>query len=112
MIEIDSGSIIHNSKVVGYYTYTNNTLSDIYIYENYRRRGFATKTIDKLVTKTQNKGYDIMRVISVISDSMTSILQDLGFERADKCANDIYNISIENIGNENTWMKTLSATEE
>lgn len=107
MIEIESGNVIYNDTVIGYYTYNNNTLSDIYVYEDYRRRGFATKTIEKLITKTQSKGYDIMRVVSVISDPMINILRDLGFNRADKCANDMYNINIENIGNENTWMKTL-----
>lgn len=107
MLEIENGSIIHNDTIVGNYTYNNNTLSDIYIYEEYRRRGFATKTVDKLLTKTKSKGCNIMRVVSVISDKMISILKYLGFNRSDKCANDMYEISVKDIGNKNTWIKAL-----
>lgn len=108
MVEIKYGKIYHNGSEIGYYTNVNNTLYDIFIESNYRGNRYSEEAIDIMCENIKSQGYDVFRVVDVISDKMEKILKECGFTRA-KNMSQYNNINVENqnIESNNTWIKRL-----
>lgn len=109
MISVENGFIYKNSTKVGYYTLNDNTLSDIFIMSEHRGNHIGTESVKNICQKVKNRGYNYIRVIGVISDSMIKVLENNGFNSTKNIdISQIYDVSFDIYEKENTWIKNLS----
>lgn len=108
MVKISDGVIENNGTVIGYYTLSENTLADIFLEEDYRQNNFGTDTVKQICKKIESDGYDYIKVVSVISEYMIKILENLNFKNGnDIDVKDIYDISFDIQEDDQIWFKVF-----
>lgn len=73
------GEIIHQGKQVGYLGWTDNLIVDVFVEKPYRNQGIATEAVSQMESMVPDS-YDIIRVNTVLSSEMESVLKNNGFE--------------------------------
>lgn len=75
----DDGTILHEETEVGYLGWYDNMIVDVFVDKNYRNQGFATEAVSQLVDRVSEE-YDILRVNTVLSPQMETVLRKNGFQ--------------------------------
>lgn len=110
MMEVkDNGEIIDDGSVVGHIDWSENTLVDIFIDEEYRGEGIGTEVVSQFVEHAKRDGYNIVKTTTVISSSMETVLRKNGFKNGaiplDRVSDDI--LEMANHENEIRWYKEI-----
>lgn len=75
----DNGTVLHEGTEVGYLGWHENMIVDVFIDEEYRNQGFATEAVSQMVERVRGD-YDRIRVNTVLSPEMETVLKKNGFE--------------------------------
>ena len=112
MVSLENdGTILHEGTEVGYLGWYDNMIVDVFVDKQYRNQGFATEAVSQLVDRVR-EDYDALRVNTVLSPQMESVLQKNEFEskvvkKGDSDFSDIPKIDTPPQQEEIVWFKRL-----
>lgn len=75
----DDGTIVNEETEVGYIGWCDNIIIDVFVGREHRNNGYATEAVSQVVKRVQ-KDYDIIRVNTVLTPEMETVLDKNDFQ--------------------------------
>jgi len=78
-VALKDNGIFCEGEEVGVLEHNTNTLVNIEIKEQHRRKGIATDALKMMLEQMEHNGYDKVKTTTVVSTEMESLLRELDF---------------------------------